>query len=60
VLCDIYDRGCPQEDIPFLVTRSLEIGGDPDTICSLAMSLYGLRWPAESEKFLTQICLSDS
>jgi ADP-ribosylglycohydrolase len=28
------------------VTDALEIGGDPDTICSIAMSLYGLFSPA--------------
>ncbi len=55
VLSSLHDRGSVDKDIPSLITRSLEIGGDPDTICSIAMSLYGLRWPNESRQFLNDV-----
>ncbi|MCB9963507.1 MAG: ADP-ribosylglycohydrolase family protein [Rhodospirillales bacterium] len=55
VLRQIWDRGMPEQDIPYLVAKSLEIGGDPDTICSIAMGLYGLRWPNESRIFLNEV-----
>ncbi len=48
ILCvrDALALGDPQVGVERLVTQALEIGGDPDTICSIAMGLYGLFHPA--------------
>ena len=36
------DTNDPHNGVSLIVTESLRIGGDPDTICSIAMGLYGL------------------
>lgn len=48
LLCvrDALAAGGPQAGVDRLVTQALTIGGDPDTICSIAMGLYGLFDPA--------------
>lgn len=38
-----------------IVTGSLRIGGDPDTICSIAMGLYGLRYPQLASQALAAL-----
>ena len=55
----LWDNGNPESDIPRLITHSLEIGGDPDTICSIALALYGLRWPQSSRRFLESVNLGN-
>ena len=55
VLSSVFDAGRPEEGIPRLITEALEVGGDPDTICSIALSLYGLRWPEQSKTVLDEL-----
>lgn len=40
------------EGVAHVVTESLRIGGDPDTICSIAMGLYGLAKPEAAKRVL--------
>lgn len=43
------------EGVAHVVTESLCIGGDPDTICSIAMGLYGLARPEEARQSLAAL-----
>lgn len=47
------------DGVAHVVTESLRTGGDPDTICSIAMGLYGLARPEEAKGVLTalEICI---
>lgn len=40
-----------------LVTQALQIGGDPDTICSIAMGLYGLFQPEKIGAALAEVTI---
>ena len=39
----------------YLIERGLKIGGDPDTVCSIAMGLAGLLWPDKLKSRLDDI-----
>ncbi len=54
ILASVHDNAQTGVTIPKIVTDSLRIGGDPDTICSITTSLYGLQWPKESKAFMDQ------
>lgn len=49
------DRG----GIAHIVTESLRIGGDPDTICSIAMGLYGLSGDPELKDELGMLTIGN-
>lgn len=40
-----------------LITSGLEIGGDPDTICSIALGLYGLFQPEAASAALSRLVI---
>ncbi|MCI5059622.1 MAG: ADP-ribosylglycohydrolase family protein [Alphaproteobacteria bacterium] len=44
-----------EDGVRYVVERGLEIGGDPDTICSITMSLYGLQHAREAKDVLCSI-----
>jgi ADP-ribosylglycohydrolase len=46
--------------IETVMTEGLRIGGDPDTICSIALGLYGLFHPAMTCDMLGQITIGHS
>lgn len=57
ILSEIEEQGLQQTGARHIVERALKIGGDPDTICSIAMSLYGILYPDFAKFTLSQINL---
>lgn len=51
------ERKNPENGAVYIILRALEIGGDPDTIASIAMGLYGLWQTDRCEGELAQISL---
>tara|TARA_B100001750_G_scaffold240385_1_gene250022 strand:- start:682 stop:1656 length:975 start_codon:yes stop_codon:yes gene_type:complete len=57
ILSQIMDKGMEKNGAQYVVEQSLKIGGDPDTICSIAMSLFGLQHPDLAKFSLSEIHL---
>ncbi|MBI2234638.1 MAG: ADP-ribosylglycohydrolase family protein [Micavibrio aeruginosavorus] len=51
------ESGDPEAGVAALVTSGLEIGGDPDTICSIALGLYGLFNPDATSEALAGLVI---
>lgn len=57
ILSEIENRELAQNGARHVVERSLKIGGDPDTICSITMALYGMQHPDLAKFSLSEINL---
>ena len=57
ILSEIERKGLERDGARYVVEQSLKIGGDPDTICSIAMAMYGVQYPEFAKLTLSEIFL---
>lgn len=53
LIMDELQHKAPEDHAAYVIERGLEIGGDPDTVCSITMSLAGPHYPEEIKKSLS-------
>ena len=53
----VRDAMGAEDGVAHIVTESLRIGGDRDTICSIAMGLYGLSSEAQARERLAGLII---
>ena len=57
ILSEIEEQKLERDGARYIVERALKIGGDPDTICSIAMTLYGIQYPEFAKLSLSEFYL---
>jgi len=57
ILSEIVNNNLEKNGARYVVERALKIGGDPDTICSIAMAMYGIQHPDFAKFSLSSIML---
>lgn len=57
ILSEIEEKNLERIGARYIVERGLEIGGDPDTICSIAMAMYGVQYADFAKHSLSEIYL---
>jgi len=57
ILQEIENKNLERDGARYIIERGLKIGGDPDTICSIAMAMYGVQYAEYAKMTLSEIYL---